>query len=292
VIFLFGARLNWILHFGIPPRFSPSRRFVQIDIEAEEIGNNVTPEVALVGDAGAILTQLNKELSEQSPKFHFPQNSDWWASLRSSVDANKKKITEMGKDNRIPMTYYRVFHEIKQIIPRDAVIVSEGANTMDIGRTILNNSFPRHRLDAGTFGTMGVGLGFAIASAAVYPEKRVIAVEGDSAFGFSGMEFEVACRYNLPIIILIVNNNGIYSGVHQLTEGERPPVNVHLPSAHYEKIAEAFGGKGYFVTTPTQLSDALKDALSHKIPSIINIIIDPGSERKQQKFEWLTPPKL
>ena len=88
--------------------------------------------------------------------------------------------------------------------------VCEGANTMDIGRTILQNFFPRRRLDAGTYGTMGVGLGFAIAAAAVHPELKVVTVQGDSAFGFSGMEIEVACRFKMPITVIIVNNNGIY----------------------------------------------------------------------------------
>lgn len=162
------------------------------------------------------------------------------------------------------------------------------------------------RLDAGTFGTMGVGLGFAIAAAMVArdrtPGRRVVCIEGDSAFGFSGMELETICRYNLPILIIVVNNNGIYTGLdansweEMLKFGDPatcvPPVSL-LPNAHYEKIMSAFGGKGYFVKTPEELQNALKASVSDKqTPSLINVMIDPQSERKKQEFPWLTRSNL
>jgi 2-hydroxyacyl-CoA lyase 1 len=158
---------------------------------------------------------------------------------------------------------------------------------MDIGRTVLGNEHPRHRLDAGTFGTMGVGLGFAIAAAAVHPDKKVVAVEGDSAFGFSGMEVEVACRYKLPITFIILNNNGIGGGPNEL-DPARVPVNAYVPNARYERVIEAFGGKGYFATTPEELSRSLKEALHDPMPNIVNVMLDPRAQRKPQSFGWLT----
>ena len=152
----------------------------------------------------------------------------------------------MFADDSVPMNYYRALREIRDQLPRDAIVCSEGANTMDIGRTVLPNFAPRHRLDAGTFGTMGVGLGFAIAAAVAHPEKKVVAVEGDSAFGFSGMEVETACRYRLPITFVILNNNGIGGGVDEF-DPANVPVSVYTPRARYEKIVEAFGGRGFFV---------------------------------------------
>lgn len=149
----------------------------------------------------------------------FSKTSDWWNDLSKKIKDNKKKVEEMCLDISEPLNYYAVFHNLQKVLPKNPIIVSEGANTMDIGRSILLNSLPRHRLDAGTFGTMGVGLGFAIA-AALYcrhnePEKRVICVEGDSAFGFSGMEVETMVRYKLPIILIVINNSGIYGGLEQ-----------------------------------------------------------------------------
>jgi 2-hydroxyacyl-CoA lyase 1 len=285
VIFLVGARLNWIMHFGLPPRFAPDVKLIQLDVSAEEIGTNVPAEVALVGDARAVMGQLNAALVER--RWRYPDETPWRKALRDKVAENQAAVEPMLHDDSVPMGYYRVLREIRDQLPRDAVIVSEGASTMDIGRTVLPNFEPRHRLDAGSFGTMGVGLGFAIAAAAVHPDKKVVAVEGDSAFGFSGMEVEVACRYGLPITFVVINNNGIGGGPSDLDRTRIPP-SAYTPNARYEKVIEAFGGRGYFVTEPSQLQTVLKEALADPSPNLINVMIDPRSQRKPQQFEWLT----
>ncbi|XP_036917227.1 2-hydroxyacyl-CoA lyase 1 isoform X2 [Sturnira hondurensis] len=300
VIMLFGARLNWILHFGLPPRYRPDVKFIQIDICAEELGNNVRPAVTLLGDVSAVTKQLLEQF-DKTP-WEYPPESNWWKSLREKMKSNTAASQELASKKSLPMNYYTVFYRVQEQLPRDCVIVSEGANTMDIGRTVLQNYLPRHRLDAGTFGTMGVGLGFAIAAALVAkdrnPGQRVICVEGDSAFGFSGMEVETICRYNLPIILLVVNNNGIYQGIDTnswkelLKFGDAttvvPPMCL-LPNSRYEQVMTAFGGKGYFVQTPAELQDSLKQSLAETTkPSLINIMIEPQAMRKSQDFHWLT----
>uniref|UniRef100_A0A8V0XBA0 2-hydroxyacyl-CoA lyase n=1 Tax=Gallus gallus TaxID=9031 RepID=A0A8V0XBA0_CHICK len=268
VIILLGARLNWILHFGLPPRFRQDVKVIQIDICAEEMGNNVRPAAMLLGDINAVTKQLLEEFSKRPLKY--PSNSEWWKKLREKMLNNEERSKDLALQKSLPMNYYTVFHHIRELVPKDCILVSEGANTMDIGRTMLPNYHPRQRLDAGTFGTMGVGLGFAIAAALVAkdrtPEKRVICIEGDSAFGFSGMEVETICSV--------------------------PPVSL-LPNAHYEEIMSAFGGKGYFVNTPEELQNAVKASLADKqTPSLINVMIDPQSERKKQEFPWLTRSNL
>ncbi|KAI4810719.1 hypothetical protein KUCAC02_013652 [Chaenocephalus aceratus] len=291
VVLLLGARLNWMLHFGQPPRFDPDVKILQVDLCPEEMGNNVRPAVALLGDINAIVTQLLEE---------------WWGTLKDKIAANAKISKAMALQSTVPMNYYTVFHHVSQLLPQDCIIVSEGANTMDIGRTMLNNYLPRHRLDAGTFGTMGVGLGFAIAAAAVERSEnrnqRIVCVEGDSAFGFSGMEVETMCRYNFPVVIIVVNNNGIYSGVDPETWKEMekmgdlttiaPPVTL-LPEARYDEVMTAFGGRGYLVRTVEELRNALQQSLSDwEKPSLLNVLIDPSSDRKQQEFPWLTRSNL
>ncbi|XP_051033806.1 2-hydroxyacyl-CoA lyase 1 isoform X1 [Phodopus roborovskii] len=300
VIVLFGARLNWILHFGLPPRYQADVKFIQIDICAEELGNNVRPSVTLLGDINAVSKQLLEQF-DKTP-WQFPTDSKWWKTLREKMKSNEAVSKELASKTTLPMNYYTVFYHVQEQLPRDCFIVSEGANTMDIGRTVLQNYLPRHRLDAGTFGTMGVGLGFAIAAAVVAkdrsPGKRVICVEGDSAFGFSGMEVETICRYNLPIILLVVNNNGIYQGFDADTWEKTlnfqeavtaiPPMCL-LPNSHYEQVMTAFGGKGYFVKTPEELQNSLRQALEDTSkPYLINIMIEPQSTRKAQDFHWLT----
>ncbi|XP_059519997.1 2-hydroxyacyl-CoA lyase 1 isoform X3 [Myotis daubentonii] len=300
VIVLFGARLNWILHFGLPPRYQPDVKFIQIDICAEELGNNVRPAVTLLGDINAVTKQLLEQF-DKTP-WQYPPESKWWNTLREKMKSNEAASKELASKKSLPMNYYTVFYHVQEQLPRDCMVVSEGANTMDIGRTVLQNYLPRHRLDAGTFGTMGVGLGFAIAAAIVAkdrnPGQRVICVEGDSAFGFSGMEVETICRYNLPIVLLVVNNNGIYQGIdtdswkEMLKFGDAtalaPPMCL-LPNAHYEQVMTAFGGNGYFVQTRGELQESLRKSLADTTkPSLINIMIEPQSMRKAQDFHWLT----
>lgn len=303
-ILLLGARLNWILHFGQPPRFDPHVRFIHVDICAEELHNSVPAKVAVQADIGVFIRQLIEEISSQA--WAFRVTNPWWGQLNSKSNENKAAVMKMAQDTGVPLNYYAVFHCIQETIPKDCIIVSEGANTMDIGRTVLLNRLPKHRLDAGTFGTMGVGLGFAIAAALWCqdhaPYKRTICVEGDSAFGFSGMEIETMFRYKLPIIIIIVNNNGIYSGFDEETfksiqeNGNvtkvTPPTSLST-NVHYEKMMEMFNNKGHFCVNIPQLQRALQEALQvTDMPSIINVMISPSADRKPQTFAWLTESKL
>ncbi|XP_038044402.1 2-hydroxyacyl-CoA lyase 1-like [Patiria miniata] len=304
VILLLGARLNWILHFGLPPRYNPDAKYIQIDICPEELGNSIGTDrmLGVAGDLNSVTKQMLETFKTSFPNWRYPSNTPWWQSLRSKVSANQKSSQELSADKSLPMSFYCALDKVQKLIPRDSIIVSEGSNTMDIGRTVLLNHSPRHRLDAGTFGTMGVGLGFSIAAALLakdrWPGKRVVCVEGDSAFGFSGMEMETICRYNLPILMIIANNNGISMGIDAETFQEvevknrgldLPPTGL-MPDTRYEKIMEAFGGKGYFVTTLSQLEGAIQESLTKHAdkPVIINVAVNPQSMRKQQDFNWLT----
>jgi oxalyl-CoA decarboxylase len=123
---------------------------------------------------------------------------------------------------------------------------------------------------------MGVGMGYSI-GAAVTGGKQVLAIEGDSAFGFSGMEIETNCRYRLPVTVLILNNGGIYRGDEKGhgTNGDPAPTML-MPEARYDRLIEAFGGKAYHVTTPDELDEALSVALASKRPTLINCVIDPS----------------
>ncbi|XP_076752619.1 2-hydroxyacyl-CoA lyase [Xylocopa sonorina] len=304
VILLLGARFNWMLHFGQPPRFQSDVKVIQVDLCPEELHNSVPSAVAIQSDISTAVHGIFIILNEY--KWSIDKDNTWWKSLLAKSNKNKAIVHRLSMDVSIPLNYYAAFKHIQDTIPPDCIICSEGANTMDIGKTILLNNEPRHRLDAGTFGTMGVGLGFAIA-AALYcknnaPMKRVLCVEGDSAFGFSGMEIETMIRYKLPIIVIIINNNGIYSGFDSETfrqiqaTGEPTlvtPPNSLTSETHYEKMLEMFGRKGYFCTSVQDIQRALKACLQvNDSPSIINIMINPQADRKEQKFSWLTESKL
>ena len=286
VVFLMGARLNWIMHFGHKPRFSENVRVVQLDLSHEAIGNNVPAEVALVGDGRAITGQLNRAL--ESRQWFYPADTPWRSALREKAEANAEQIRPMLEDDSTPTNYYRALRDIRAWAGESAVIIGEGANTMDIGRTQLPNAQPRLRLDAGSYGTMGIGMGFAIAAAAVHPDRPIISVSGDSALGFSGMEIETACRYGLPIKIVVLNNGGIGRGVAEFAEGEQIPPFALTIGARYDRMMEAFGGKGFHVEDPADLAPALDAASAHDGPALVNVILHPEAGRKPQQFRWLT----
>ncbi|MEL7155778.1 MAG: oxalyl-CoA decarboxylase [Actinomycetota bacterium] len=286
VILLAGARLNWIMHFGGSPRFNPNVKVLQLDAHPEQIGHNVPAEVALVGDGRAIMGQFNAELADDP--WRYAAETPWRSSIAAKIAANEEAVAGMRADESAPMNYYRAFRDIAEWLRPDDIIVGEGANTMDIGRTQMPNTHPRHRLDAGSYGTMGIGLGFAVAAAVCNPGQRVVAVQGDSAFGFSGMEMETICRYQLPVVVVVLNNNGIGGGQAELPEDGPPPPNMYLPAARYEKIAEAFGAGSFYVEDPADLRAALDDAATLGGPAIVHVRLDPKAGRKPQAHGWLT----
>ena len=286
VVFLMGARLNWIMHFGLPPRFKRGVRIVQLDIEQEEIGRNVPAEVALVGDGKAVTGQLNQALSNR--QWFYPAETAWRAALKEKAQANAEAIRPMIEDDAKPMNYYRAYRDIVDWLPPDAIVIGEGANTMDIGRTQMPNQAPRHRLDAGTYGTMGIGLGFAVAAAVTQPDKPVVSVQGDSAFGFSGMEIETMLRYGLPVKLIVLNNGGIGGGVGPLEAGQTVPPSVLTYGARYDGMLEALGGKGFYVEDPADLRAALDAAMAFDGPALVNVSLHPRAGRKPQQFGWLT----
>ncbi len=287
VIFLMGARLNWIMHYGLPPRFNKDVKVVQLDVAAEAIGNNVPTQVPLVGDGKAIVGQLNKALENR--QWFYPSDTDWHKAIAEKSAANAKAIQPMIDDNSIPTNYYRALKDIREWLPENAVIIGEGANTMDIGRTQMPNKAPRLRLDAGSYGTMGIGMGFAIAAAVVHPDRPIVSVSGDSAIGFSGMEMETACRMNLPVKIVVLSNGGIGSGVEKLPDDRftAPPRTLTIGSG-YERMMEAFGGKGFYVEDPKKLRGALDEAMAYKGPALVCVRLSPSANRKPQEFHWHT----
>lgn len=286
VIFLMGARFNWIFHFGLPPRFAPDVKVIQLDICPEEIGHNKPSEVALVGDGKAIMSQMNQALERR--QWFYPKDTPWRTSLGEKVSANVNQIQAQVNDDTAPAGYFRALRDIAAWMPENAILSAEGAGTMDIGLTQLPVSDARSCLNAGTYGTMGVGLGHAIAACVVHPNRPVIHLSGDSAIGFSGMEMETLVRYNLPAKIVVLNNGGIGPGMPEIPEDPMMNMkpNALIYGARYDKIMEAFGGKGFFVEDPKDIPAALDQAMAFPGPALVNIVISQSSSRKPQQFAW------
>ncbi|HLM15056.1 MAG TPA: thiamine pyrophosphate-binding protein [Reyranella sp.] len=286
VIFLMGARLNWIFHFGLPPRYAKDVKIIQLDISPEEIGHNKPTEVALVGDGKAIMAQVNKALANRQ-WFH-PKDTPWRQALTKKAAENAATIKPQIDDDQGPAGYYRALRDVAAWMPKNAILSAEGAGTMDIGLTQLPSSNARSVLNAGTYGTMGVGLGQAIAAAVSDPSRPVVHLSGDSAIGFSGMEMETLVRYNLPVKIVVLNNGGIGPGMPEIPENPmfnlKP--NALIYGARYDKVMEAFGGKGLFVKEPKDIRKALDEAMAFPGPALVNVVLSQGSTRKAQQFAW------
>jgi 2-hydroxyacyl-CoA lyase 1 len=286
VVFLMGARFNWILHFGLPPRYAKDVKIIQLDIAPEEIGHNRPTDVALVGDGKAIMQQMNKGLAGRQ-WFH-PKESQWRQMIAQKTADNVATIKPQVEDDTAPGGYYRLLRDIAAWMPRNSVLSAEGAGTMDIGLTMLPSFNARSCLNAGTYGTMGVGLGQAIAAAVVHPDRPVIHLSGDSAIGFSGMEMETLCRYNFPVKIVVLNNGGIGPGMPEIPDNPMMNMkpNTLIWGARYDRMMEAFGGKGFYVEDPRDLKGALEEAMNFKGPALVNCLLSQGSARKPQQFRW------
>ena len=272
VAMLIGARLNWLLGHGQPPQWSPDCQFIQVDISAEEVDSNRPIAAPIVGD---IKSAMNGLLAMMHPGDIEPRQA-WRDTVSAKKKQNAEKLQAKLAVDSVPMDYFTALRTIRDVLAghKGIFVVNEGANTLDNGRNILDMYEPRKRLDSGTWGVMGVGLGYAIA-AAVESGSPVVAVEGDSAFGFSGMEIETICRYQLPIVVIVFNNNGVYRGDDVNNYSTDPAPTVFTKGSRYDKLIEAFGGTGYHAEDSATLSAALQQALNARRPALINCVIDP-----------------
>jgi oxalyl-CoA decarboxylase len=292
VVMLIGARLNWLLSHGKGKTWgeSGSKKFIQIDIEPKEMDSNVEIAAPLVGDVGSCVSALLEGMDGTWPA----PPADWIGAVKAKKDENIAKMAPRLMKNSAPMDFHSALGALRTVIKErpDAILVNEGANTLDLARGVIDMYKPRKRLDVGTWGVMGIGMGFAVA-AAIETGKPVLAVEGDSAFGFSGMEVETICRYSLPVCIVVFNNDGIYRGTDtNAAGGSDPATTVFVKGSRYDKIAEAFGGVGVQATTPDELKRAVDAAMDSGKPTLINAMIDPAAGTESGRIGKLNPQSV
>jgi oxalyl-CoA decarboxylase len=294
VVMLIGARLNWLLSHGKgktwggkSPKDWGGQKFVQVDISPQEADSNVRIDAPVVGDIGSCVSAMLAGLGSNWPK----PPAEWTGAIAERKGKNIAKMAETLAKNPSPMNFHSALNVVRDIIKAnpDAMLVNEGANALDFTRSIVDMYKPRKRLDVGTWGIMGIGMGFAVAAAVVSGEQ-VIAIEGDSAFGFSGMEVETLCRYNLPVCVVVMNNNGVYRGSEvNPTGGPDPSPLVFVKDARYEMLMQAFGGVGVHVTTPAELRKAMEEAIRSRKPTLINAVIDEDAGTESGRITSLNP---
>ncbi|MDT5149946.1 MAG: oxalyl-CoA decarboxylase [Mycobacterium sp.] len=286
VVMLVGARLNWLLAHGEAPQWNLEAQFIQIDIEPTELDSNQPIAAPLVGDIGSVMTAL----IERTRPGQITAPPRWRHELAERSAQNAAKMSERLRADPRSMQFYGALRAVRDVLREypDAYVVNEGANALDFARNVIDMRVPRHRLDSGTWGVMGIGMGYAIA-AAVESGAPVVAIEGDSAFGFSGMELETICRYRLPVVVVVLNNGGVYRGDGVNTASADPAPTTLMANARYDRLIEAFGGKGYHATTPAQVTIALTGALMSRGPALIDCVIDPTDGTESGHLTHLNP---
>jgi oxalyl-CoA decarboxylase len=293
VVMLIGARLNWLLSHGKGKTWGGKsakdwggQKFIQIDISPQEADSNVRIDAPVVGDIGSCVAAF---LEEAGSGWARPP-AEWLNAVSERKSGNVAKMAETLAKNPAPMNFHSALAVVRDMVKAnpEAMFVNEGANALDFTRSIVDMYRPRKRIDVGTWGIMGVGMGYCVA-AAVVTKQQVIAVEGDSAFGFSGMEVETICRYHLPVCIVVMNNNGVYKGTDQDPTGRDPAPTVFVKGARYDKLMEAFGGVGANATTPAELRTAMEQAIRSKKPTLINAVIDETAGTESGRITSLNP---
>lgn len=293
VVMLVGARLNWLLSHGKGKTWGAEgskaagkQQFIQVDISPTEADSNVAIAAPVIGDIGSCISAFNQAMGSGWGK----PPSDWTGAIAERKDKNLTKMAETLAKNPPVMNFHSALNVIKNTVKENpkAYLVNEGANALDFTRSIVDMYEPRRRLDVGTWGIMGIGMGFAVAAAAVTGEQ-VIAVEGDSAFGFSGMEVETICRYNLPVCVVVMNNNGIYKGTDVNPRGDAMAPTQFVKNARYDMMMQAFGGVGVTAKTPEELKKALDEAVASRKPTLINALIDESAGTESGRITSLNP---
>ena len=291
VVVMVGARLNWLLSHGKGKSWGEtgSKKFIQIDIEPKEMDSNVEIAAPIVGDIGSCITAF---LAGMGDNWAAPP-ADWTDAIKTKVETNVARMAPKLQNNNVPMDYQGALGAMRTVIKEnpEIILVNEGANTLDFTRSIIDMYKPRKRLDVGTWGVMGIGMGQSIA-AAVETGCQVIAIEGDSAFGFSGMEVETICRYNLPICIVVFNNNGIYRGTDVNSTSDDVASTVFVKDARYDQMMAAFGGVGIYVTSPADLTVAVNEAIASGKPTLINAVIDENAGTESGRIGNLNPQSV
>ena len=285
VVVVVGARLNWVFRFGLD--MAEDVKIIHIDVEPEEFGLVRDVEVGIVGDAGAVVRQLNEALEGRTQDIAAERAmSPWRRSLDDQTTSMRARFEEVMNSEKLPMNHYQMMREIRDFLPRDAMVVVDGELTLAAARQVIPTFLPGRRLNIGSNACIGMGVPYAVGAKLAQPDWPVICITGDSAFGFNGFEIETAVRNQLPIVFVVNVNQGVV-GVgagRELDAGARADMlkignldmGSFVPDVRHDKIMEAFGGHGEYVERPDELQPALKRAFAVTDgPTLINVKTDP-----------------
>ena len=267
LLLVIGTRINYIIGHLAPPRFNAQAKLIQVDIDATEIGHNRPADVAIVGDARAVLRQLI-DAADGEGKLD-PRRFTRWREHLAAVDETKRAEAEraMSSDQQ-PIHPLRLCKEVRDFLDRDAIVVVDGQEILNYGRQSIPTFVARHRLNSGVFGTMGVGLPFGVGAKVAKPDKQVLVLHGDGSFGLNAMELDTCVRFNIPVVTVVSLNGG------WTADPKREKTGRDLGYTAFHKMAEALGCYAEYVEDPALIRPALERAFSSGCPALVNVLTD------------------
>jgi acetolactate synthase-1/2/3 large subunit len=268
VVLVIGARANSMLSFLRAPRFSPDAKFINVNVDGREIGHNRAAEIGIIGDAKLVLQQFTAEAKGRFSK----EESVWAAQLGAKHRTNMERSAPLMHSDKTPIHPLRLCNEVKDAITRDTILVVDGHEILNFARQSIPIFNARCSLNAGPHGCMGVGIPFGIGAKVAAPDKPVVVLSGDGAFGWNGMEMDTAIRHKLNIVVVLSNNAGFTS---RKTGGN---VGRDLGYQRYDKLVEALGGYGEFVEQPGEIRPAIERAMKAGKPALVNVCTDPDAQ--------------
>ncbi|HVA41515.1 MAG TPA: thiamine pyrophosphate-binding protein [Candidatus Binataceae bacterium] len=269
VVLVVGARANSMLSFLRAPRFSPDARFISVNLDGREIGQNRGVEVGIIGDARMVLRQLTEEADG---RFEPHRESAWVAQLGAKHRSNQERSAPLLHSDAVPIHPLRLCREVRDLISRDTILIVDGHEILNFARQSIPIYQAGCSLNAGPHGCMGVGVPFGIGAKVARPDAPVLVLSGDGAFGWNGMEMDTAIRHQLPIVVVMSNNAGFTS---RKTGGT---VGRELGWQRYDKMVEALGGYGEFVEKPDGIRGAIERAFKSGKPALVNVCTDPEAQ--------------
>jgi acetolactate synthase-1/2/3 large subunit len=268
-VLVIGARANSMLSFLRAPRFAENARFINVNVDGKEIGHNRGVEVGIVGDAKMVLQQLTEEAAG---KFNGGAETEWVAQLAARHRSSQERQAPLLHSDKVPIHPLRLCKEVRDVITRDTILVVDGHETLNFARQSIPIYESGCSINAGPHGCMGVGIPFGIGAKVARPDRPVVVLSGDGAFGWNGMEMDTAIRHKLPIVVVICNNGGFTS---RKTGGN---VGRDLGYQRYDKMTEALGGYGEFVEKPEDIRPAIERAIKSGKTALVNVCTDPDAQ--------------
>ncbi|MEE9198486.1 MAG: thiamine pyrophosphate-binding protein [Dehalococcoidia bacterium] len=279
VALVVGTRLNWIWQYMEAPRFAADLKTIQVNTDREELGHNRAADIGIVGDAKMVFQQLSKEAKDQG--FANKKDTPWIDKLQAKEAANMEKGQALLNSDQMPMHPLRMLKEIRDFLPRDAMLVVDGHETLNFARQTIPTYFPGHRINSGSSGCMGVGLPFGIAAALAKPDKKTLVIHGDGSFGINAINLDTAVRHNIPVVTVVNVNGGWAAG----RKDQKSPGGDLSFATRYDKLGEALGAHGEYVEKPEEIGPALERAFASGKPAVVNVITDRYARSTTQNFQ-------